>query len=175
MKSSSLVLGAAALLLAGGATFANDAKEDLHAMSSAKLSLTDAIRMAEKEGSGKAVGAELESAKAGTAQYAVDVLSMDGKKLTKYKLDGNTGKVEKASNEPIEKLTTRLKPSDLQQVQTSLSSAIRSAEQQTGGKVIDAETEGSGASIRYDLKVAMADGKTDKVKIDGSTGKVASK
>jgi len=174
MKST-LVLGTAALMLAGGATFANDAKDDVHSMSTAKLSLTDAIRMAEKEGGGKALDAELASHKSGHPQYAVEVLSSDGKKLTEYTLDGNTGKVEKASNEPIEKLTTRAKPEDLQQVQTSLSSAIRSAEQQTGGKVIDAETEGSGSSIRYDLNVAMADGKTEKIKIDGSTGKVASK
>jgi uncharacterized membrane protein YkoI len=103
------------------------------------------------------------------------VLSTDGTKLTEYTLDANTGKVAKASNEPLEKLTTRVKPADLQQVQTSLSSAIHSAEQHTGGKVIDAETEGSGSHIRYELKVAMADGKTDKIKIDGSTGKVASK
>lgn len=170
-----LVLGAAALMLAGGAAYAGDAKQDLAAMSSAKLSLTDAIRMAEKEGSGKAVDAELESAKAAHPTYEVKVLSTDGKKLTKYILDGDTGKVAKASNEPIEKLAMRAKPEDLQTVQTSLSTAIRSAEQQTGGKVIEASTEGSGTSIRYDLKVAMADGKTNSIKIDGSTGKVASK
>jgi uncharacterized membrane protein YkoI len=173
MKTT-LFLTAAALVLAGGAIFADDAKEDLQALHNAKLSLTDAIRMAEKEGGGQAIEAELESDN-GHARYDVEVLSSDGKKLTEYKLDANTGKIEKASNEPLEKLVERVKPEDLQKVQTSLSAAIHSAEQQTGGKVVDAETEGSGNDIRYELEIAMADGTTSKLKVDASTGKVASK
>ncbi len=171
MKSS-LILGVVAMIFAGGAATANDA-DQVQALNSAKLSLTDAIRMAEKEGNGKAVDAEIEATK-GQTQYAVEVLSSDGKKLTEYKLDANTGKIQGTSNESVEKVFTRVKPQDLQNAQTSLAGAIRTAEQKTGGKVIDASTEGSGAKLRYDLKVAQADGKTEKVKIDGTTGKVAS-
>jgi len=174
MKST-LFVSAAALVLASGAAFADDAKEDLQAMHGAKLSLTDAIRMAEKEGGGKAVEAELESHKSGHAQYTVEVLSSDGKKLTEYTLDANTGKIEKASNEPLEKFVERVKPADLEGAQTSLTEAIHSAESQTGGKVIDAETEGSGNKVHYELKVAMADGKTNEIKVDGATGQIASR
>ena len=124
-----------------------------------------------KEGSGNAVDAELEAGKA--PHYAVEVLSSDGKKLTEYKLDANTGKVLKASSEPLEKLVTRVKPADIHNAQTTLSSAIHAAEQESGGKVIDAETEGNANTLHYELKVAMANGKTEKMKIDGATGKVA--
>jgi uncharacterized membrane protein YkoI len=169
-----VTLGLVTMILAGAAAAGADKADEVQALSSARLTLTDAIRLAEKEGNGKAVDAEIESAKAGQAQYAVEVLSSDGKKLTEYKLDADTGKILGTKNESIEKVFTRVKPHDLQTAQTSLAGAIRAAEQKTGGKVIDAETEGSGAKLQYDLKVAMADGKTEKVKIDGTTGKVAS-
>jgi uncharacterized membrane protein YkoI len=79
-----------------------------------------------------------------------------------------------ADNEAIEKVFTRIKPRDIESAQTSLTTAIESAERQTGGKVIDAETEKHGDQVRYDLKVASADGSSQEVKIDGATGKVAS-
>ena len=150
-------------------------KKDAQAASDSKISLTEAIHTAEKAGMGKAVDAEVEGSKGGHARYQVEVLSSDGKKLTEYTINANTGKVEKTNNEALEKLVTRVKPDDLQSTQTTLTAAIREAEQQTGGKVIDAETGASDGSLHYELKVAMADGKTDKVKVDGSTGKISTK
>ena len=172
MKSN-LMVGALVLVLAASGASAAKAKHDINVLAVTKLSLTDAIGIAEKEGSGKAVDAELEAGKA--PYYAVEVLSSDGKKLTEYKLDANTGKVVKASSEPLEKMLTRVKPADIQNAQTSLSSAIQAAERQSGGKVVDAETEGNANTLHYELKVAMANGKTEKMKIDGATGKVAAK
>jgi len=122
----------------------------------------------------RAIDAELESKKGGTAAYAVEVLSNDGKKLTEYKLDVNTGHTRAAKNESIEKIFTRAKPQDIASAPTSLIDAIAAAEQHTGGKVIDAETESSGSQMRYDLKVAKPDGSTEKVKIEAATGKVVS-
>ena len=103
---------------------------------SAKLSLKDAIAMAEKQGNGKAIDAEIES-KGATAAYAVEVLSNDGKTLMEYKLDVNTGQTRDSKNEAIEKIFTRAKPQDIASAATSLSDAITVAEQQTGGKVIE--------------------------------------
>lgn len=174
MKSKVFV-GACVITLAGVTAHAGDEKEALQVLHDAKLSLTDAIAIAEKEGNGKAIDAEIEAAKAGHGQYAIEVLSNDGKHLTEYKLNSNTGKVEGTSNEEIEKLLTRVKAEDVRNAQTSLSTAIRTAERQSGGKVIDAETEGNANTLHYELKVATADGKTNKIKIDGSSGKVASK
>jgi uncharacterized membrane protein YkoI len=175
MMNSKAILATVAMAVAMSMAQADNAKADLQALSSVKLSLTDAIKMAEKEGNGKAIDAELESASSAHPEYAVEVLSNDGKKLTEYKLDANTGKIAAAKNEPFEKVFTRLKPQDVESAQTSLASAVASAERQTGGKVIDAETERSGSQVRYDMKIAKADGSTEKVKIDGATGKVASK
>ena len=169
-----VIAGALVFVAAGMAVSAGD-KKDAQAASDSKISLTEAIHTAEKAGGGKAVDAEMEGSKGGHARYTVEVLSSDGKKLTEYTINANTGKVEKTDNEPIEKLVTRVKPDDLQSTQTTLTAAIREAEQQTGGKVIDAETGASDGALHYELKVAMADGNTDKVKVNGATGKIATK
>ena len=173
MKSMTIV-GAVALAVMGAAVSADDATE-AQAVANAKLSMTEAIAIAEKKGNGKAIDVEVETSKAGHAQYAVEVLSSDGQKLTEYKLDANTGNVDHESNEPLESLVNRIKPQDIQKAQTSLSTAIRTAERQSGGKVIDAETEGSGNTLRYELEVAKSDGKSEEIKIDAATGKVAMK
>ena len=169
-----VIAGALVFVAAGMSVSAGD-KKDAQAATDSKITLTEAIHTAEKAGMGKAVDAEVEGAKGGHARYTVEVLSSDGKKLTEYTVNANTGKVEKTSNEPLEKLVTRVKPDDLQSAQTTLTAAIREAEQQTGGQVIDAETGASNGSLHYELKVATADGKTDKVKVDGTTGKIATK
>lgn len=169
-----LMLGAFVFVAASMAATAGDAK-DAKAASASNLSLTEAIHTAEKAGMGKAVDAEMEGGKGGHARYQVEVLSSDGKKLTEYTINANTGKVEKTNNEAVEKLFTRVKPDDLQSTQTTLTAAIREAEQQTGGKVIDAETGASNGALHYEMKVAMANGKTDKVKVDGATGKIATR
>jgi uncharacterized membrane protein YkoI len=177
-----MITKATALLAAvalGGAVSAsqaaNAAREDQN-LSEAKVSLTQAIGIAEKQGSGQAVDADY-TAKHGGKQmgyYDVKVLSSDGSKLTKYEVDPMTGKITEASNQPFEKVFTRIKPTDLQNAPTSLKSAITTAESQSGGKAVDADTDKSGNTVRYTVKVAKADGTTEKVKINGTNGKVAS-
>jgi uncharacterized membrane protein YkoI len=166
---------AVAMITASATAAANDADEDARAAANAQISLTEAIHAAEKADGGKAVEAELEGSKRGQARYMVEVLSTDGKKLTEYTINASTGKVERTESEPVEKLLTRVQPNDLQTTQTTLISAIREAEQHTNGKVIDAETETDDGALHYELKVAMADGKTSKVKVDGATGKIATR
>jgi uncharacterized membrane protein YkoI len=82
--------------------------------------------------------------------------------------------VTKASDEAFEKMFTRIKPTDLQTAPTSLKGAITTAETKSGGKAVDADTDRSGDSVRYTVKVAKADGTTEKVKVNGADGKVAS-
>ena len=169
------VIAAALVFVAAGMAASAEDRKDAQAVSDSKISLTEAIHAAEKAGGGRAVDAEIEGSKGGHARYEVEVLSSDGKKLTEYTINASTGKVEKTSNEAVEKLMTRVTPDDLQAAETTLTAAIREAEQQTGGKVIDAETGARGGALHYELKVAMADGKTDKVKVDGATGKIATR
>ena len=76
--------------------------------------------------------------------------------------------------EPFEKLFTRIKPDQLENAPTSLKSAIKTAEAQSGGKAVDADADRNGDTVRYVVKVAKADGSMEKVKVNGADGKIAS-
>jgi uncharacterized membrane protein YkoI len=156
-----------------GAQAANATHEE-EALSNAKVSLTQATGIAEKQGSGQAVSADYKPKSGGMGHYDIRVLSSDGSKLTSYHVSSSTGKITEASNEPFQKMFTRIKPADLQNAPTSLKSAITTAESQSGGKAIAADTDRSGDTVRYTVKVAKSDGSTEKVKVNGADGKVAS-
>ena len=102
------------------------------------------------------------------------MLSSDGKKLTKYRVDPNTGQITAATNQPFEKVFTRLKPTSIQNAPTSLTRAITAAEQRAGGKATDAAVDRDGDQVQYTVKVAKADGTTEKLRVNGAHGKVAS-
>ena len=145
---------------------------EVQAIQNMKVSLSQAIDTAEKQGQGKAIDAEFErSGNAG--YYSVKVLSNDNSKLTEYKIDGNSGQVTGTDNEPVEKFFTRLKPADLQNAHTSLKQALATAEKQVSGKAIDAEVEREGSGVQYKITVANGD-RTQDVKVDGN-GQIVSK
>lgn len=168
------LLGALALGLAVTGAQATNAADEEQTLSNAKVSLTQAIGIAEKQGSGQAVSADYKPKSGGMGDYDVRVLSGDGKKLTSYRVNPNTGKVTQASREPFQKLFTHIKPTDLQNAPTSLKSAISTAESQSGGKAVNADTDRTGDTVRYTVKVAKADGTSEKVQVNGADGKVAS-
>ena len=168
------VLAALSLGCAMTAAHAADAAREDAVLTNAKVSLTQAVGIAEQQGSGQAVTADYAAKKGSMGHYAVKVLSSDGKKLTEYQVSPGTGKVTEASNEPFEKMFTRLKPESLANAPTSLKSAIKAAEAQSGGKAVDADADRDGDQVRYTVKVAMADGSTQKIKVNGADGKVAS-
>ena len=114
----------------------------------AKISLTEAIRIAEKQGNGQATSAEYEFKNGNPAYYEVNVLSNDGQKLTKYELSPSTGTVKEKSDEKFEKLFTRLKPTAIQNAPTSLTRAIATAETRAGGKAKEAEISRGGDQLR---------------------------
>jgi uncharacterized membrane protein YkoI len=175
MRAKAIALLAAVTMgfAATGAQAADAARED-HALSNAKVSLTQAVSIAEQQGSGQAVSAEYESKKGGMGHYEIKVLSSDGSKLVKYDVSPSTGKVTEASNEPFQKMFTRLKPEALQNAPTSLKTAIKTAESEAGGKAVAADADRDGDQLKYTVKVAKADGSTEKVKVNGADGKVAS-
>jgi uncharacterized membrane protein YkoI len=174
MKSKVTVL-VAALSLAGSwsAAQATDTAREDAMLTNAKVSLTQAVGIAEQQGSGHAVTADYTPKSGGMGHYSIKVLSSDGKKLTEYQVNPSTGKVTEASNEAFEKMFTRLKPETLENAATSLKGAIKAAEAQSGGKAVDADADRDGNEVRYTVKVAMADGSTQKVKVNGADGKVA--
>ncbi len=168
------LLMAFALGLGMTAAQAANAAHEEQALSDAKVSLTQAIGIAEKQGSGQAVSADYKPKSGTMGYYDIKVLSSDGSKLTKYRVNPSNGKITEASNEAFEKVFTRIKPTDLQNAPTSLKTAITTAESQSGGKAVDADTDRTGNSVRYTVKVAKSDGTTEKVKVNGADGKVAS-
>jgi len=175
MKTKFLVAAAVSSVLAIATAQASDsAKHEAESISSAKVSLTDAIHMAEKQGNGQAISAEYEFKGGNPAYYEIKVLRNDGKKLTKYELSPSTGKVKEASNEEFEKVFTRIKPASIQNAPTSLSHAIMTAEERSGGKATDADVDRDGDQVQYTVKVVKLDGTSEKLKINGSDGKVAS-
>src|SRR5262249_15367726 len=130
---------AALSLLAMGAVQADDTtRHEAQSMEKVKISLSEAIRAAEKQGHGQAVSAEYELKSGKPAYYEVKVLSDDGQKLKKYELNPGTGEVKQVSDEKFEKLFTRLKPTAVQNAPTSLARAIATAETRAGGKAREA-------------------------------------
>lgn len=160
---------ALAVLLGGASKAAAADTSEVQALARAKLSLTQAIEAAEREGDGKAIEAEFD-ADSGRSRYDVKVLGRD--KLVEYTLDADTGKVLETSNEPIEKLFSRLEPDDVRGARTTLAQAIGIAEQHTKGKAVDAEVDREGESIRYDVTILKSDGSIQELEIDGASGKI---
>lgn len=139
----------------------------------AKVSMNQAITVAEEQGSGQAIDAQFIPKSGASGMYDVKVLSMDGKKLLDFNINADDGRVLKATREHVGKLFTRLKPKDLEDAQTPLKGAIKAAEAQTGGKAVMADTDRHGGTVRYTVKVAMADGTTQTINVNGADGKVA--
>jgi len=156
------------------ASYAADPAREDAMLSHAKVSMNQAIQVAEEQGSGQAIDAEYSPKGGAMGIYDVKVLSMDGKKLLDFNINPENGRVLKATRERVGKVFTRIKPADLQNAQTPLKGAIKTAESQTGGKAVMANTDRHADSVQYTVKVTMADGSTQTIKVNGADGKVAS-
>jgi len=173
LKTSGIALAASLLALAS-VQASESAQHEAQSISRAKFSLSEAIHLAERQGNGQAISAEYEFKRGNPAYYEVKVLRDDGRRLTQYQLSPDTGRVQEASNEEFEKLFTRLKPASVQNAPTSLSRAISTAEARSGGKATEAEVDRDGDQVKYTVKVVKTDGSSEKVRINGADGKVAS-
>jgi uncharacterized membrane protein YkoI len=173
IKVTALVASLALGCAAAASQAADPAREDA-ALSNAKVSLNQAITVAEEQGKGSAIDADYIPKSGTVGLYDIKVLSNDGKKLLDFHINPNNGRVVKATRDNFQKMFMRIKPAELQNAQTPLKGAIKTAEAQTGGKAVSADTDRDGSTVRYTVKVAMADGTTEKIKINGADGKVAS-
>jgi uncharacterized membrane protein YkoI len=178
MKSNPLAIAtvAAAMILGLSSAARSQGPAELEqAISHANVSLKDALQTAEQQaGGGHTLKADFHVKGEGSGYYDVSVLSDNGK-VAQYRIDGNTGKVIQSTTEPAPAKVHGLDPSALRNVQTSLPDAIATAEQSSGGKAIGAAVNQGGGQVLYAIKVARADGGTEKVTVNGSNGKVASK
>src|SRR5215813_5398302 len=157
-KTGLMTAALSALVAFGSAQASDSARHEAQAMEKAKISLSEAIRTAEKQGNGQAVSGEYEFKNGNPAYYEVKVLSNDGQKLTQYELNPGTGQVRKVSDEKFEKLFTRLKPTAIQNAPTSLTHAIATAETRSSGKAREASISRDGDQVQYDVEVVKADG-----------------
>lgn len=175
MKSKATVLlTAIAVGSAVTASYAAQPARESEMLSHAKISMNQAITVAEEQGRGQAIDANYIPKSDDMGMYDVKVLSMDGKKLLDFNINPQNGRVLKATRERAGKLFTRIEPADLEKAQTPLKGAIKAAEAQTGGKAVMADTDRQGDSVRYTVKVVMTDGTSQTIKVNGADGKVAS-
>src|SRR5579871_4932164 len=128
IPSAAIAAAVASWLAVGAVQASESAIHQARSLEHAKVSLPEAIRTAEKQGDGQAISAEYVFKNGRPAFYEVKVLRNDGRKLTRYDLNPNTGDVKEASNEEFEKVFTRIKPSSIENAPTSLSRAISTAE-----------------------------------------------
>ena len=172
-KATALVT---AIALGGAVTasYAVDAARESATLSHARVSLNQAITVAEEQGRGQAIDAEYMPKSDAMGMYDVKVLSMDGKKLLNFNISPANGRVLRATRERVGKVFTRLKPADLEKAQTPLKGAIKAAEAQTGGKAVMADTDRRDDTVRYTVKVVMTDGTSQTINVNGADGKVAS-
>ena len=174
MKTKVIALATAiAMGCAITASYADDPAREDAMLSHAKVSMNQAITVAEEQGGGQAIDADYIPKSGTMGIYEVKVLSMDGKKLLNFDVNPQDGRVLKATRERVGKVFTRIKPADLQAVQTPLKGAIKSAEAHTGGKAVKADTDRDGDTVRYTVKVAMADGTTKTIRVNGADGQLA--
>jgi uncharacterized membrane protein YkoI len=127
--------------------------------------LAQAIDTAEQQGQAKAVSAEFEEDDGG--QWEIKVIRSDGS-LVEHTIDGRTGQIRKSETQRLESIFSRLKPADFQNARTSLKQAIALAEQQGGGRAVEAEIERENNTVQYEITVVNGDRSTElKISADG--------
>jgi uncharacterized membrane protein YkoI len=174
ISKATALLTAITVSCAATASYAADPAREEAMLSHAKVSMNQAITVAEEQGSGQAIDVSYIPKGNTMGMYDVKVLSLDGKKLLDFNINAEDGRVLKATRERVAKVFNRIKPADLQNAQTPLKGAIKTAEAQTGGKAVMADTDRRGDTVRYTVKVIMAGGTTETIKVNGADGKVAS-
>jgi len=161
-----------AIALGVGMSLAAEATgpRETEALNKATVPLTQAVQIAEKQEPGKTISAEFDIEK-DRPLWEVKVLGNGGVK--EYKIDASSGTVMKVEDEHIRgKLTnfvTGMNLKDLDNAKTSLAQAVNTAEKKMNGKAVKVQVEHERGAIQYDIFVRASD-KTEKVKIDASTG-----
>jgi uncharacterized membrane protein YkoI len=184
MKTRPILTAALAGLLAAGSIAAGvpaaesgqsgerDDAAEIAAMTAARTSLADAIRLAEAETGGRAFKAGMES-DGEKSQY--EIATMAGDTLSETTIDAASGKVIGSSREGF--FAKLLRDDDdtarLDMARTGLLDAVTAAEQTAGGKAIEAGMTERATAPVYAVDVFPGTGAgLVRVKIDAVSGKV---
>ena len=160
-----------------GAAFAgeieNENSQEITAALSSKTSITQAITSAEQQTGGRAIKVGLEDHDGGYI-YKVKVITKDDN-TSEVSVDPVSGKMLSTETEGlISRVFDRDERADaakLKDAQTTLAAAIATAEQQGGGRAIEAGYENENGRVQFQVAVAK-DHTVQDVKIDTATGKV---
>lgn len=146
--------------------------KDIAALLGAKTSLVQAISTVEQQGGGQAVQAEAREDK-GAMRYVITTLSKG--KATKTLVDPETGTVvDAASKGVLSRMFGDDEESEHSGIGTSkfsLAAAVTMAEQQSGGKAVEAGFKNKHGKPRFEIEVAK-DGAAQEIRVDGTTGQV---
>jgi uncharacterized membrane protein YkoI len=165
-----LALSASGVALASSDEHEN-AKE-ISAVLNAKTSLAQAIATAEAKAGGRAMKVNVEH-ESGTYQYEVKIVAKD--KVSEVFIDPASGKVTRTDDEGlIAKVFDKEDQEEFAKLSgspVSLSTAVATAEKETGGKAVEAAFESEDGKAQYEVE--LANGATvRKVVVDGTSGKV---
>lgn len=177
-KNSVIALTLIAATSGAGAAYAESNLYRQHkaqALHANKISATQAVDLALKQVSGKAVSVDFEhklgdvgtvSGMAGK-RYEVDIISANGEKH-EVGIDADTGSVvyNKVKNNK-RKYTVPATDTTI-----SLQQALQTAATQTQGIIKDADLDHDDGMLRYEIKTVQQDGTKQKVYIDAKTGEV---
>ena len=165
-----------ALGSAGTAFAAENEKEnsqEVSAVLAAKTPLAQAVMSAEQQTGGRGLRIGLEGHD-GTYAYRVKVITKDDK-VSEVSVDPESGTVLRTEAEGLISRVFdregRAEAAKLKDAQTTLTGAIAAAEQQAGGKAVEAGYESENGRLQLNVAVAKDNAVRD-VKIDSATGKV---
>ena len=140
-----------AVVLAADAT-ADNVERTVQAMKTARYPLVEAIRFAERQGNGPAIGAKLVPGD-GHSEYQVKVLNAADKTVREIEVDAMTGKVTAAGTEPFETLFKRPKADIVLKSPMDLATAAITAQKTGGGIAIGAELDPQSDAVVYNVKL----------------------
>lgn len=166
-----ITLGAMAATYATAREGANP--EEIAAALAAKTTLTQAIASAEQQTVGQAIKIRFED-RHGSPKYEVKVITKEDK-LSEVSIDPTSGKVLRAESEELfSQLFNHGEVSEAAKLKggkITLASAVAAAEQQLGGRAIEAGYENENDRSQFHVVVAR-DHAVSEVKVDSNTGKV---
>jgi len=145
---------------------------ELEIMRGAKLSLADAVTLAEREVAGRVIEAELDEDD-DMYFYRLDVMTDDG--LTVLYLNPASGVVVGRRDPGV--ITGAMNGRDRDRAQAlsatpdALVQALRTAEAHTGGKAVEIETERDNGRYRFEVKTIQP-GVEHELRIDVQTGEI---
>lgn len=177
-KMISIAIASAIALASAGAALASNEKEghenasEIAAVLAATISPAQAIAAAEQASGGRAMKVDLRRDK-GRDVYAVKTVVQD--KIVKVFVDPATGQVVKTEDDGlIARVFDREDRDEATKLVASpvtLAAAIATAEQQTGGKSIEAAFENENGAAQFEIEV-VKDNTVHTVKIDATNGQV---